>query len=206
MLQLLDFSASVWFRYRVAYLNIVLYDAHKYPICMWKSKKSLNQVHLFGFRWSSLERIFWKVPSFTQKLGVLGKTSEKPCWVWTKLAKTRWRSRANPKLRRFGLSMPKNPYNNHLFDHIDEFDIILIYFVLIQSCLPCFKREQLPVSWHSEVVVSTPERFLRSNGPVDTHYMSRTTAWIGGSKNAFCHNSVVFCSLFAIIHETSCDM
>ena len=36
---------------------------------------------------------------------------------------------------RFGLSMLKNPYNNILFDHIDGFELVLIFWVQILSYL-----------------------------------------------------------------------
>ena len=36
---------------------------------------------------------------------------------------------------RFGLSMPKNPYNNLLFDHIDGFEFFLIFWVPTLSYL-----------------------------------------------------------------------
>ena len=41
---------------------------------------------------------------------------------------------------RFGLSMPKNPYSNPLFDHIDGFEIFLIFWVPHLSYLPLFQE------------------------------------------------------------------
>ena len=41
---------------------------------------------------------------------------------------------------RFGLSMPKNPYNNLLFDHIDGFKFFLIFWVQILSYLPLLQE------------------------------------------------------------------
>ena len=41
---------------------------------------------------------------------------------------------------RFGLSMPKNPYNNLLFDHIDEFEFFLIFWVPNLSYLPLLQE------------------------------------------------------------------
>ena len=49
--------------------------------------------------------------------------------------------------------MPKNPYNNLLFDHINGFEFFLISLVLILSCLPYLKRGQLLVSRHLAVVI-----------------------------------------------------
>ena len=37
---------------------------------------------------------------------------------------------------RFGLSIPKNPYNNLLFDHINGFEFVLIFWVPNLSYLP----------------------------------------------------------------------
>ena len=41
---------------------------------------------------------------------------------------------------RFGLSMPKNPYNNLLFDHIDGFEFFSIFLVLNLSYLPLLQE------------------------------------------------------------------
>ena len=58
---------------------------------------------------------------------------------------------------RFGLSMPKNPYNYLMFDHIDGLKLFLIFWVQILSYLPLyFKRGQLPGSRHSAVVIIAP--------------------------------------------------
>ena len=41
---------------------------------------------------------------------------------------------------RFGLSMPKNPYINLLFDHIDGFEFFFIFLVQILSYLPLLQE------------------------------------------------------------------
>ena len=41
---------------------------------------------------------------------------------------------------RFGLSMPKNPHNNLLFDHIDGFEFFLIFWVHILSYPPLLQE------------------------------------------------------------------
>ena len=41
---------------------------------------------------------------------------------------------------RFGLSMPKNPYNNLLFDHIDGFEFSLIFWVQNLSYPPLLQE------------------------------------------------------------------
>ena len=41
---------------------------------------------------------------------------------------------------RFGLSMPKTPYNNLLLDHIDGFEFFLIFWVQILSYLPLLQE------------------------------------------------------------------
>ena len=41
---------------------------------------------------------------------------------------------------RFGLSMPKNPYNNFLFEHINGFEFSLIVWVQILSYVPLLKE------------------------------------------------------------------
>ena len=58
---------------------------------------------------------------------------------------------------RFGLSMPKNPYNNLLFDHIDGIEFILVFWAQILSYHRYFEKGQLPGSRHSAVVIITPE-------------------------------------------------
>ena len=40
----------------------------------------------------------------------------------------------------FGLSMPKNPYINLLFDHTDGFDFFLIFWVQILSYAPLLQE------------------------------------------------------------------
>ena len=40
----------------------------------------------------------------------------------------------------FGLSMPKNPYNNLLFDHIDGFEFFTIFWVQNLSYLPLLQE------------------------------------------------------------------
>ena len=44
------------------------------------------------------------------------------------------------KKARFRLSMPKNPYNNFLFDHIDGFKFFLVFWVQILSYVPLLKE------------------------------------------------------------------
>ena len=41
---------------------------------------------------------------------------------------------------RFRLSTPKNPYHNLLFDHIDGFELFLIFWVKILSYLPLLQE------------------------------------------------------------------
>ena len=41
---------------------------------------------------------------------------------------------------RFGLRMPKNPYNNLLFDHIDGFEFFKIFWVPTLSYLPLLQE------------------------------------------------------------------
>ena len=41
---------------------------------------------------------------------------------------------------RFGLSMPKNPYNNPFFDRIDTFEFFLIFWDQILSYVPLFQE------------------------------------------------------------------
>ena len=53
---------------------------------------------------------------------------------------------------RFGLSMPKNPYNNLMFDHIGGFEFFLIFRVQILSYLPLFQKgttAEFPALGHS---------------------------------------------------------
>ena len=54
---------------------------------------------------------------------------------------------------RFGLTMPKNPYNNFLFDHIDGFEFLLIFLALVLSYFPLFQETQLPAPRHSAVLI-----------------------------------------------------
>ena len=41
---------------------------------------------------------------------------------------------------RFALSMPKNPYNNPLFDHIDGFEYFIIFWVQILRYVPLLQE------------------------------------------------------------------
>ena len=41
---------------------------------------------------------------------------------------------------RFGLSMPKNPYENLLFDNNDGFEFFSIFWVKIQSYIPLLQE------------------------------------------------------------------
>ena len=41
---------------------------------------------------------------------------------------------------RFGLCMPKNPYNNILFDHVDGFEFFSFLWVQISSYLPLLQE------------------------------------------------------------------
>ena len=40
----------------------------------------------------------------------------------------------------FGLSMPENPYNNLLFEHIDGFELFSIFWIQISSYLPLLQE------------------------------------------------------------------
>ena len=88
-------------------------------------------------------RIFWKtwLPSFTQKLVVLQKTGKNRLVFGLKSGQKPMKEQSWHKTEaRFGLSMPKNPYNNLSFDHIDGFKFFLILCVQIMSYLPLLQE------------------------------------------------------------------
>ena len=52
--------------------------------------------------------------------------------------------------------MPKNPYNNLLFDHIDGIEFFLIFWVLVSSYLPLLQEGTTAGSRHSAVIIIAP--------------------------------------------------
>ena len=64
---------------------------------------------------------------------------------------------------RCALSIPKIWWNNHLFDHIDGFEIFLMLGFQFQVILPYLKRGQLPNSHHYlGVVIIAPVDCLKT--------------------------------------------
>ena len=88
-------------------------------------------------------RIFRKIwlPSITQKQVVLRKTGKSLHAFGLKSGQKPMKEQSKHKIEaRFGLSMPKNPYNNLLFDHIDRFEFFLIFWVQTLSYLPLLQE------------------------------------------------------------------
>ena len=97
------------------------------------SMAGLSPGMIFGSHHSQ-GHIFQKIrlPSFTQKQAVLRKTGKNRHVFGLK-------SGQEPEAR-FGLSMPKNPYNNLLYDHINGFEFFLVFWVQILSYLPLLQE------------------------------------------------------------------
>ena len=99
-----------------------------------------NKIFALQSSQGRISRKIW-LPSFTKKLVVLRKTGKNRHVLGLKSGQKPMKEQSYHKLEaRFGLSMPKNPFNNLLLDHINEFEFFLIFWVHILSYVPLLQE------------------------------------------------------------------
>ena len=103
--------------------------------------------------------IFWKIwrPCFTQRFGILWKTSKTLLWVWEKTAKTPWWDKANTKLwLDFYSPCLKTPLTTFCLTTLMNFNHYW-FLTPIRVVLLYIRRGRLLVSLHSTVAIYNPE-------------------------------------------------